>query len=268
MLAKEPEEPYAGPGRRPHRGAAGGARPEPARRGVWRRGGGAAEGPGPRPSRLPRGCENRPGAGVGAGTKFPETRAARVPGRRVPPAAPRGRVSAKSRPPPGPCPGPRPPTGSAPRRLILRPPARLPASAGCPPRAPLLLPSARARGGPRARSLRPTALSRGGGGPLGAGEGPPRERRATGWGEAGEGRAERRAARVRTAPSAAARSCGAHPAFSWMSLGSGVFWSLLLCFTTYDPYRRLLGVGAGAQGWCTGVISGCERVKGKETIQI
>lgn len=143
-----------------------GAHPQPGRRGVGRRGGGAAEGSGPRPSRPPRGCENRPRAGVGAGIKFPETRVARGPAagsRQCPPRVASEPSPARSAPRPGPCPGPQPPTGSAPRRLALRPPARLPASAGCPPRVPLLLPSARARGGPRARSLRPAALSRGGG---------------------------------------------------------------------------------------------------------
>lgn len=81
-----------------------GAHPQPARRGVGRRGGGAAECPGPRPSRPPKGCENRPRAGVGAGIKFPETRVARGPGRRVPPVSPQ--ESRQSQVPPAPPPAP------------------------------------------------------------------------------------------------------------------------------------------------------------------
>lgn len=224
----------------------GGARPEPARRGRCG---------GPRASPLPAAQRMREPPESRCGGRHKVSRNEGRAGPRPPGSASprRGRVRAKSRPPPGPCPGPRPPTGSAPRRLALRPPARLPASAGYPPRAPLLLPSARARGGPRARSLRPAALSRGGGGPLGAGEGPPRERLAAGGGEAGGGRAERRAARVRIAPSAAQRSCGARtPAVLdaprvGRSLESPVFHNLR---PLWSPLRGW-GGGAGVVYWGT-----------------
>lgn len=142
----------------------GGARADPARRGLCG---------GPRASPLPVAQRMRepPGGQVWAPTQSFQrlgSRGAPAAGSCQPPGA--ALASSPARPRPRPLPGPRPPTRSAGRRLTLRSPARLPASAGCPPRAPLLLPSARARGGPRARSLRPTALSRrGGGGTWGGG---------------------------------------------------------------------------------------------------
>lgn len=130
-----------------------------------------------------------------AGTKFLETRLPRAhssPLRLGAPGPGRRQV------PPARCPPPEP-AGPVPARPGSRPAffsaARLPASAGWPPRAPLLLSSARAGAGrAHARCAPPPspwggAVARGGGGAsalgagprwLGAGAGPLRERRAAG----------------------------------------------------------------------------------------
>lgn len=156
MLAKEPQGRSAGPARPPHWGAAGGRAPRAGEEGAPRRAQGLA---------APRRPEDaRTAAGRGRQVWTPVQSFQRRGSRRAPAARscqpPEAASAAKSHRPPAPARAPRPPTGSARRRRALRPPARLPASAGCPPRAPLLLSSARARGGPRARSLRPAALFR------------------------------------------------------------------------------------------------------------
>lgn len=169
MLAKEPEGRYPGPGVRRRGAAAGGARREPTRSGPGAEEGELRRTPGLSSPRCP---EDARTAGSRWGRRHKVSRdegraGPRSPGPSSDPEPRRYQVSPSRCLPPG-------PTGPVPvrpgSRLTLRPPARLAASAGWPPRAPLLLPSARARGGPRARSLRPAALG-GGGGAHGAGGG-------------------------------------------------------------------------------------------------
>lgn len=199
--AQAPPQQESSPGGRPELGGAPSAREA----GPGGKEGSRRRSPGLSSPRRPEDARSSREQVGDAGTKFLETRLARAHGcpLRLGPTGP-GRRQV----PPARCPPPEP-AGPVPARPGSRPAffsaARLPASAGWPPRAPFLLSSARARGGPRARSLRPTALSRGRGGRSGRGRG--LGARGGSGASAREARGERPACRPGGARSCRRRAC-------------------------------------------------------------
>lgn len=198
MLARVPGGQCPGRGCPLRRGAAHG---EPGRRGPRAEKGALRSARGASPLPPPRGCESH-WQQVGAPAQSFQRRGSRRTrdlGHPISPASlePQRRQVPPVRPPPGPAGNVPVPTGS---RRTLRPPARLAASAGWPPRAPLLLPSARAGRAARMLPAPHRPLLRWG---LGAEGGAS----AGSWVPAG-GRLEPRALRVRTVPSVAERLGG------------------------------------------------------------